>query len=111
MDSARIRELMKRLIDSTKAGKLSWEETADENTFRLTLDVGIIHIQQVGSQSAGDFRLSMLNENNAIVEVFEGGQTEENHLLRELYEAARFSALRANDFLRQLEQEVIRRSG
>jgi hypothetical protein len=117
MDPTRIRDLMKRLLDSTRAGKLCWEETADENTFRLILDVGILHVEGVrqptslGSSAQSNYRLSLLNENNVLVGVFEGGQSEDQRLLRELYEAARHSALRPNDFLRQVEQEVIRRSG
>ncbi len=117
MDPTGIRDLMKRLIDSTRAGKLSWEETADENTFRLILDAGILHIQRVrqqpalGSSIQGEYRLSLLNENNAIVIEFEGGEAEDYRLLRELHEAARLSALRPNDFLRQVQEEVIRRSG
>ena len=100
MDPTSIRDLIKRLIDSTKGGKLSWEETADENTFRLTLDVGILHIQRVrqqpavGNSAQGDYRLSLLNENNIIVGEFEGGEAGDNRLLSELYEAARLSALR-----------------
>jgi hypothetical protein len=117
MDSTGIRDLTKRLLDSTKNGKLSWEETADENTFRLILDVGILHIQRVRQEPAlgngvqGDYRLSLLNENNALMGEFEGGETNDSRLLRELYEAARSSALRPNDFLRQVQEEVIRRSG
>ena len=117
MDPTRLRDLMKRLIEATKVGKLSWEATADENTFRLTLDVGMLHIQRVRQRatasgySKGDYRRSFLNEYNAIVEEFEGGGNEDTRLLHELYDAARLSALKPSDFLRQVEQEVIRRSG
>lgn len=117
MDPTNVRDLMKRLLDSTRSGKLSWEETADENIFRLTLDVGILHVQRVrqqpalGNGSPGDFRLSFLNENNIIVGEFEGGEAEDSRLLCALFDAARLSALRPNDFLRQVQDEVIRRSG
>ena len=117
MDSTSIRDLIKRLLDSTKNGKLSWEETADENTFRLILDVGILHIQRLRHNPAhsngvqGDYRLSLLNENNALVGDFEGEEANDYRLLYELYEAGRLSALRPNDFLRQVQDEVIRRSG
>lgn len=116
MDPTGIRDLIKRLLASTKTGKLSWEETADENSFRLMLDAGILHVQRVrqqmplGTSCQGDYRLCLFNENNVLVGEFEGGAAEDFQLLSELFNAARFSALRPNDFLRQVQEEVIRRS-
>jgi hypothetical protein len=117
MEHDHIRELIGRLIASTRSRKLSWEETADENTFRLILDVGIIHIQQnrqqtpPGTPAPGTYTLLFLNENNTPVVVWEASVPEDERQLRDLFEAARDSGLKPKEFFHRLEQEVIRRSG
>src|SRR6266446_8397110 len=117
MEPERIRLLIKRLVISTQAGKFRWEETADEDIFRLTLDAGIIHIRRImgkttiGGPPGDDYMFKLFNQNNALVENFTSELEEDRKLLRDLYEAARASALKPNELLGKLEQEVIRRSG
>ena len=121
MDPERLRMLIVRLINSTRAGKLVWEATADEDTYRLTLNVGMVHIQRVKPQAANvtfvgapdAYRFSLFNPDNLLVAAFEGGQANEplDYTLRELYEAARDAVLKPSEFFREVEQEVIRRSG
>jgi hypothetical protein len=97
---------------------LIWEETAEENTFRLILDAGIVRVEQVSApeNSRLTCKLSLLNETGTLVESFVPGlsrglEDDARRQLEELYEMARNSALKPGEFLRQLEQEVIRRSG
>jgi hypothetical protein len=113
MEPDSIRNLIKRLIISTRSGKLSWEETADEDLFRLTLDAGIIHIVRIKKKTmrGDDFKLFFLNQNNTPVQQFEGEEANDQDQLRQLFEAARDSALKPSEVLQRLEQEVIRRSG
>jgi len=125
--------LILQLSSSTQAGKLSWETTADEKTFRLTLDVGIMHIRLVTppkrsragaihitpggnvaplpSEAPDYHEFVMLNQDNAVVEAFRGQTPRDFTILGDLYEAARQSALKPDEFLRLVEQEVIRRTG
>lgn len=111
METERLHMLIKRLVMGTKTGRFRWEETAEDDLFRLTLDTGLIHIQQLGPGHTSYYRLTLLNQNNTKVEEVGAQSPTDNELLHDLYEAARKSALKPSDFLNELEQEVIRRSG
>ena len=117
MDSQGVRDLIGRLIESTRSGKFRWQETADENLFRLVLDAGIIHVRRIRMQHVSatrgpdNYDLVFLNQNSTPVEDWQPDQGRDIEQLKALYEAARDSALKPSEFLRNLEKEVIRRSG
>lgn len=117
-----IEELIERLIQGTRSGKLRWESTANEYLFRLTLDSGMIHSYQILpstldiSDSAGrpplGFGISLLNENNVSVEsVSSRDMPNLRAQLEVLYNTARNSALKPSELLQQLRTEIIRRTG
>jgi hypothetical protein len=117
MDIDRIRNFLWRLISSTQAQKLAWEETADENIFRLTLEAGMVYIEKVKNSNKvfppglEHYRMSLLNANGTTVEAFDGEQPQDYSRLKQLYELARESALKPEDFLSNLEREIGRRVG
>jgi hypothetical protein len=117
MDIDRVRGFLLRLLSSTQARKLAWEETADENTFRLTLDAGMVHIEKLKNSNRilpsglEHYRLSLLNVNGTTVEAFEGEEGQDFINLKQLYELARESALKPDDFLSNLEKEIGQRAG
>jgi hypothetical protein len=117
----RIRDLCIKLLNGTRDQRIRWEETADENTFRLTLDSGMFHIQQVPRRSipvgqdqgmvfmGGEkYKATLFNPNNTPVETYEE-DTDSGGLLRDLYEEARRSALRPEEVMDRFERELVQR--
>ena len=110
--------LTQKLLAFTRNDKLKWEETADEQTFRLVVDSGMIQIQErpqdrafTSSQPGQPVEhvLTVLNENNVPTVTFTGAHTEGGQrLLRELYDAARDSALRPDQLLDRIDSEITR---
>jgi hypothetical protein len=122
----RIRDLCIKLLNYTRGESIKWEETADENTFRLTLDSGIFHIERVPprvfapshggsgmiSTSSGEkYRATLFNRNNTPVETYEQDAAEPGSLLKDLYEEARRSALRPEEVVNSFEKELVNRVG
>ena len=85
--------LVSTVLDKTKAGKLKWEETADENVF----------IASVGGNTTLKIRqsenwqypntLSLLDENGKLLSQISDPQT----LIQELFELARRIALKVDE--------------
>jgi hypothetical protein len=111
--------LAQKLLAFTRNDQLKWEETADEQTFCLVVDSGMIQIQErpregsfTPSQPAPhpvEYALSVLNENNITVGTFTGGTTEGGQrLLHELYDAARDSAFRPDRVIDRIDSEITR---
>lgn len=119
MNPDRIRSLITHLINSTRSGKFAWQETADEEAFRLVLDAGMIHVGRIRSPNLQGqsnplverYELSFFNENNTPVEVWRPEQQDDSRQVREMYEVARDSAINPSEVLQRMEQEVILRSG
>jgi hypothetical protein len=117
MDAQNIRDFISRLIPATQIGKLIWQETADEDSFRLLLDTGIILIQRSNMQKMDgtlgqpEYKLIFLNKNDSEVDSWHPDPGKDYEQLSLLYEVARDSALRPTKLLQAMEQEVIRRSG
>ena len=114
MDPDSIRGLMMRLINGTNAGKLKWEETAEDEDFRLILDAGIIHIRRSNQMrpGLGDYALLIFNKNNTLVGRSQPKpDTEDMSHLSKLFDLARNSALNPSGLLDRLEEELKKRSG
>jgi hypothetical protein len=113
MERDQLSSLLSRLIEATRSGKFRWETTADEATFRLVLDTGIIHVEQIVGPER--YVLWFLNQNNAVVDSYKADNVisamKVDMQVRDLFEAARSSALKPDEFFLRLEQEVNRRSG
>lgn|SRR5262249_49881498 len=113
MDPDRIRTLIRRLIAATRHGKLRWEDTAEENLFRLSLSSGMIQIHRRLRQLTDtlfEFEFTLVNEHDTVVDEFHGATADDDILLRELWEQARNSALKPDEFLGRIEQEIKQRA-
>jgi len=112
-------KLARKLLTFTRNDRLKWDETADEQTFCLVVDSGMIQIQErpqeglfTPSQPAQhpvEYVLTVLNENNITAGTFTGAHTEGGQrLLHELYDAARESALRPDRVIDRIDSEITR---
>lgn len=120
MDVNKFREFVNRVIRATQSGALTWQTTPDEHIFRLILNAGIIHVRGYQDQAVpGDpiqrrdiYELVFLDRNSVPTEGWYPDQETDLKQLRDLWEAARKSAMKPSDELfRRLDQEVIQRSG
>jgi hypothetical protein len=117
MDAQNIRDFISRLIDSTKIGKLVWQDTFDEDTYRFLLDKGMILIERIkmqkvdGSLGQPEYKLVILNQNGTPIDSWHPDPGKDHEQLSVLYESARTSALRPSKLLQEMEEAVIRRSG
>ena len=94
--------------------RIVWGDTADEYTFRLSFNDGMIQIGEVPNPVSPSKLLTatLFNQNNIPVEMIKFGDdspSEEGKLLRELCALARESALRPNDVLESVEAELDQR--
>jgi len=106
--------LLRKLLQATKMKRIVWSDTADENTFRLSFDNGMIHIGEAPNPVSTSKLLTatLFNQNNTQVETIKVGDdvpSEEGNVLRELYAQARESALRPEDVLESVEAELDQR--
>ncbi len=106
--------LLRKLLQATKTKRIVWSDTADENTFRLSFNDGMIQIGE-GPNPVFPSKLliaTLFNQNNIPIETIKFGDdiaSEEANLLRELYALARESALRPDDVLESVEAELDQR--
>jgi len=106
--------LLRKLLQATKAKRIVWSSTADEDTFRLTFDTGMVHIgaTPVPNSNVKELRATLFNQDYAEIEtvaVFAGDNSEQGALLLELHALARESALRPDDVLESVEAELDQR--
>jgi hypothetical protein len=68
--SEKIAQLVTRIDDLSREGKIRWEETADENTFQAVVSAYTVQIKaEVDEYSAGtNYDLKILNSNNVVIE-------------------------------------------
>src|SRR5262245_59581330 len=115
----RFKQLLKKLLTATRERLLSWDVTADENTFRVTFKGGIVHVIEEEEafddegldeegRDEGVYRALLFNEKNVEVESFTPNDLSEMRELRELYRQARESALRPDDVLDRIGEEIDR---
>jgi hypothetical protein len=106
--------LLRKLLQATKMKRIVWSDTADENTFRLSFNNGMIQIGEVPNPIFPSKLLTatLFNQNNIPIETIKFGDdqaNEEGNLIRELYALARESALRPDDVLESVEAELDQR--
>jgi hypothetical protein len=99
--------LVEKLVEATRAGKIAWTETFEDDTFRCLLDHGLVRISPA-TRVTGEpaYRLVILNRQNTEVENLLPSSDPEAALYRELFELARQSALRPDRVLKGLLDEV-----
>lgn len=87
--------LLKVLNNATKEGKVNWQETADEDAFRVLLGSGMVRIESgFGEDTGHQYRAFLLNQKGRTIdELWVGEGRDEYGLLDGLYSLARASAL------------------
>ena len=108
--------MLRKLLQVTKTKRIVWSDTADEDTFRLTFDTGMVHIGEVPNPVSPSKLLTatLFNQNNTPTVTVQAGADrvdEDGKLLSELYTLARESALRPDDVLASVEAELDQREG
>jgi hypothetical protein len=107
---SRFEALLRQLLIATREKKLSWEETADENTFRLIFDGGMVNVTQrsavVGVPLRTKYIATLLNEHNNLVEEFDPENEVEGALLSDVFHAARKSSVHPEEVFSSIEREL-----
>jgi hypothetical protein len=52
--NAKLQELIRNLLEGTRAGALKWAETPEKGVYRLMLDKGLVRIYHLGPMSVGE---------------------------------------------------------
>jgi hypothetical protein len=100
-----------RLLEATRAKQLAWKETSEEQVFRATFKHATVEVGRFEDDDAHYLQARLYNKNNTVVEeimgsVNKGVTKEPSPLLRDLFDAARESALRPEDLLKSIEDEL-----
>jgi hypothetical protein len=112
----KLHRLFHELTQATNRGKLSWEDTADDEEFRAVLKPGMVRIgRRVALYDDGEssryFAVTLLNREGRIAEEFDSRESSETEMFAELFELARRSALKGDalfdDLLADLEKRLV----
>jgi hypothetical protein len=112
----KLHRLLLELAQATIKGKLSWEDTADDEEFRAVLKPGMVRIgRRVALYDDGEssryFAVTLLNREGRIAEEFEARESPEIEMSADLFELARRSALKGDalfdDLLADLEKRLV----
>jgi len=102
--------LVAQLSAGTAAGRLQWEDTADEDTYRIALRTGLIQVNRftpVGSEcDETRYALSVFNNVNKLVERYDPEAVTSQTELEGLWQGARRSAMHADQVIDSLLKEV-----
>ena len=107
MASEQLTKLLSELLDATSHGAVGWEETAEEDAFRIGLGDGMIRIQSRTNPDNDErqYEAYLMNKQGRVVdEISSWGSNYK--LLRELYEAARSSALNMELVVRSMLSDL-----
>src|SRR5438128_534481 len=66
----RTQAVLEKLARATREGRLAWEETADEHTFRALLDNGMVQVSEPGPRATGpaaSMRYMLYDKDNVLV--------------------------------------------
>jgi hypothetical protein len=92
--------LLQRIQESTKAGRIHWEETVDENSFRLVLNPGMIRITRQDSDNSDlPIYVAILIDGGGKVVDTAVGTASEAILLDEIWRLARRDAMKADGLI------------
>jgi len=116
MDRTNQKKLVGTLIEGSKAGRLRWEPMSVEERFSVSLSKGGIIIDYVQNREDGDDRytVSVLNSYGVVVETFTDADLDRDEALgirwfsemQDLYDLARRKALKSDEVLNDLLQEL-----
>jgi hypothetical protein len=115
MNLDRQRRLVERLLDRTRAGELSWEETVEDNTFQVSFSKNSVQIRYVDLHRGSEYQISIIDDRGQITEVFSDVQLhlEDNNtprpwraIMHEIYSSARRRALKADEVIDSILSEI-----
>jgi hypothetical protein len=104
---SKIQRLLILLEKGTREGRLSWEQAAGENEFRVTLGNGLV---RVGKRGEG-FTLTVLDQGNRVIDEVHVATRTELPRLAEVHQLAREYALNLEGAMDNLLSELERRVG
>ncbi len=116
----RFRTLVRLLNEGTDKGRLGWQQTADEDEYRVTLGSGMVRVGKHDSPqllTSGEanpravaYYLVVLDHKNQVIEEFRPAGGEDEAVLSELFGKVRRQALNLDqsydNLFRELEQRV-----
>lgn len=108
---AKLKEVINKLIDGTKANLLRWEPAERKNQFRITLESGAVAVENwTGSDEDGTphdiFDIAFMDKAGAEIDTYRASSPAERDLLVVLYSAARRNALKVEEKLAGLFSEI-----
>jgi hypothetical protein len=109
MASERLVKLLGELLQTTRLGVVGWQETAEENAFRIGLGDGMIRIQSRtnGDDDERNYDAYLMNKQGRVVDEVTAWRNSPNYvMLRELYEEARSSALNMDDVVKSMLSDL-----
>lgn len=108
----RLKELIRRLLEGTRASRLEWQVTAEENTFRLASRSANARITSEARyhEEAGEtlpYRcVENLNDKGRVLEEYFANDDDVRKDFYELFALARRSALKTDEVLDKLLSEI-----
>ncbi|SRR6266404_8023910 len=109
MASERLIKLLGELLETTRLGVVGWQETAEENAFRIGLGDGMIRIQSRtnGDDDERNYEAYLMNKQGRVVDEVTAWRNSSNYMiLRELYEEARSSALNMDGVVKSMLSDL-----
>jgi hypothetical protein len=111
MASEKFIRLLTSLLEKTQEDKIRWNETASEQAFRVAFEPGLVRISVEYDEYAereNYFAFLQDRQGRTVDELASYDDTAPQGLLRNLYIAARSSALRADDILERMLRDTER---
>lgn len=106
--SKKLQRLIIDLRDATVTRKISWQETAEEGTFRVVLRHGLVRISYDDEDTEETYVIELMDQENRLVEML--ALTSHSgtiyQVAEELYNLARCSARNIEGFLDEMLAEV-----
>lgn len=117
MGDERLIKIAESFVEKTRVGKISWEETADENTFLTSFTDYSAQVSKYYEAGQQQFRFAVVNSKGRVLESVsppprvrvEGARMQVNRFyksLEELFELARRSALKVDPTLDHILESV-----
>jgi hypothetical protein len=114
------RRLVELLLQRTKAGKIEWKTTIDDQAFQVSFRDNTVHLSQHNrADGEFDYKITLLNAEGAVAEVFSDMELYEDQeelppdqrksyykIMGDLYELARRAALGSDRILNSILDEL-----
>jgi hypothetical protein len=111
MASEKFLQLLTSLLEGTREGRLRWSETASEHAFRVAFETGLVRVETRYDDYAEHdnyFALLQDRQGRTVDELASFDKTAPQGFLRDLYNAARYSALEADKIIEKMLMDAER---